>query len=253
MPTEASTNFDEKSLLYKLCDFLLTKRIYAKGLSRPVDISRGEFMEAVGDYIPGSNENAKWLAIAEELVGLLEYEENERGARLIRFADKNMTISKMKTSIPAKKITFIYKREDMGKYVDGLKAGDHLKKVPKKKVGGIIGRVELLEDESELKRITIYVNGDYDNPLEFRRSKYYALLYALARDGMVPYEKGFFDYLNSNAKNPLYKKHGFCLSKILKQEGDEILPNVPIVLRTQKFISQSVNKISPKAPKLKSA
>jgi hypothetical protein len=108
----------------------------------------------------------------------------------------------------------------------------------------VIEKIEVLEDKTELKKITLYINGDYNNPAEFKREQYSILFYNLARDNEVPYERGFFNYFNSNRANPLYKKYGFTLSKIFKQDSVYIEPNIPITLKTQKFISQTKNKTS---------
>lgn len=107
-----------------------------------------------------------------------------------------------------------------------------------------INKIEIIKDETEKKKISFYINEDYSKPFEFNRNKTWTLLYDLARDQEVEYNKPFFDYFNSNKDNPLYKKHKFSKTKILKMNGEYIEPNIPIVLRSQKSISTKINKES---------
>ncbi|MFA5936656.1 MAG: hypothetical protein WC822_02125 [Candidatus Paceibacterota bacterium] len=129
-----------------------------------------------------------------------------------------------------------YLKDRLGvEYHDKNKSGDKT-----------IQKIEVLEDKTELKAIVMFINGNYDKPIEFNRRKYFGLFYTLARDQEISYKKGFFDYFNSNPENPLRKKHGFKKSNILKKEYDYIKPNIPIVIRTQKLISQTKSKTSAK-------
>lgn len=107
-----------------------------------------------------------------------------------------------------------------------------------------IKKIEVVEDETELKAIVMYINEDYSNPIEFSRGKTSTFLYNLARDREVPYDRTSFNYINSNSIHPFYQNHGFIPSKILKQEGNCVKASVPIILRTQTFISRTINKIS---------
>jgi asparagine N-glycosylation enzyme membrane subunit Stt3 len=63
-------------------------------------------------------------------------------------------------------------------------------------------------------------------------------MYQLAKEQQVSYDKGFFDYFNSNKINPLYSKEGFNVTKILKQEDGAIVPNIGIEIVTQKAVTQ---------------
>lgn len=107
-----------------------------------------------------------------------------------------------------------------------------------------IEKIEILKDNSDRKAIVLYINGNYDIPIVFNRGKTSNLLYDLARDGEVPYNRSSFDYMNSNIAHPFYSKYGFAVSKILKQEKNFIQPNIPITLKHQKSITQTKNKIS---------
>ncbi len=108
-----------------------------------------------------------------------------------------------------------------------------------------IESIDILEDPTERKAITLYINENYENPFVFARRKYFSALYELARDEEIKYNKGVFDYFNSNAENPLYKKYKFSRSAILKKDLDYIKTGIPVILRTQKFLSQRNKKLKP--------
>ncbi len=101
-----------------------------------------------------------------------------------------------------------------------------------------IKQLEFLEDKNETKGITVYVNKEYGNPLKFNRGLYWKKIYELAKEAEVHYDKGFFDYFNSNQNNPLYGKGGFKLTQVLQKNGDYVVPNIKINLITQKKITQ---------------
>lgn len=101
-----------------------------------------------------------------------------------------------------------------------------------------ITRIDVLEDKNERKGVTIYININYENPETFLRKENWSEMYKLAREQYVPYKKAVFDYFNSNKKNPLYSRLGFRVTKILKQENGEIVPNIEIKLITQKAVTQ---------------
>ena len=114
------------------------------------------------------------------------------------------------------------------------------KKINLKK-GQEITQLELLKDEGEIKKITVYINVEYNSPKFYNRRKNWGKMYELAKEKQVSYNKGFFDYFNSNLSNPLYAKEGFKVTKILKQESNLIIPNIKINLITQKKVSQRLN------------
>ncbi|MBP6858065.1 MAG: hypothetical protein KBC11_02665 [Candidatus Pacebacteria bacterium] len=120
------------------------------------------------------------------------------------------------------------------------------KKDSKNKVGvkndQEIVSLELLEDKDEIKAITVFINGDYSNPIFCRRNATWGNMYELARDKQTRFNRSVYDYFNSNKKNPLYKgKEGFKVSKILKKDGSMMVPVVKINLIKQKKISQRLN------------
>ena len=104
-----------------------------------------------------------------------------------------------------------------------------------------IREIKVLEDKTKSKRITIYINIQYKDPKHFKRGKYWEKMYNLAEDQFVDYDKPFYDYFNSNSTNPLYKKEGFEVTKILNQEGGTIVPNIKIEIITQKAVTQRIN------------
>ena len=124
MPSEG---FTEKTLLYSLCDFLLRRRINTKGTNTPVSTSVSELITTLGTYTDESDDRAVWSIIASELENLLLYEENEKGGRLIRFADEQMNTEKMKVAESTETLIFIYNRADIERYINNLKDGDSKK------------------------------------------------------------------------------------------------------------------------------
>lgn len=108
--------------------------------------------------------------------------------------------------------------------------------------GDVVIKIEILEDKTETKKITLYINAVRNHPRYFnRREKSWVKLYELARDQRVPYHRGFFNYFNSNKNNPLYKREGFKPTKILNKEYDDIIPKIEIKLISQKKITQQLN------------
>lgn len=114
----------------------------------------------------------------------------------------------------------------------------------KKSINNQINKIEIIEDKTENKKVSFYINEDYSKLFEFSRNKTWTLLYNLAKDQEVDYEKQIFDYINSNKDNPLYSNYKFNITKILKMNGEYIEPNIPIVLKSQKTISTRRNKKS---------
>lgn len=239
--TNTPTNFNDKSLLYKLCEFLHDKRINTKGILMAVPISIKEFFGALSEYTSGANNNERWFAIVSELENLMEDEKNEKGERLIRFKDEQMTLEKMKIAGNNEIIKFIYKGEDIERYIDDLKKGDS-KKIKKKDRGGKIEKIEILKNNNEQGRIKVYINGAYEyEPIDFSRGKNWGLMYQIANDGEVAYNKAFYDYFNYSKLNPLYKTKGFEVTKILKEEAGFILPNIEIGMTTPNKITRQLN------------
>lgn len=110
--------------------------------------------------------------------------------------------------------------------------------------GGTIKKIEILKSKNNTGRIKVYVNGNYDNdPLDFARGKNWQLMYRVANGEEVVYDKKgkeFYDYFNSRKENPLYAKHGFEKTTILKREDGCIVPNIKIKLTTQNKITRQL-------------
>lgn len=103
-------------------------------------------------------------------------------------------------------------------------------------------KMEILEDETESKKITVYINTDYEKERSYKRGDNWKLMYELAENQTVEYKRGFFDYFNSNIKNPLYSKKEFKLTRVLKKDGDYIIPNIEIKIITQQAVSRRRKK-----------
>jgi hypothetical protein len=107
-----------------------------------------------------------------------------------------------------------------------------------------IKKIEVMVRNNEWEGIKMFINGNYNNPINFKNGEYVKLFYTLAQDQRISSSRGLVSYFNSNKANPLYKRTDFGLSKILTKNGNSIEPNIPILLRTQKFISHARNKVS---------
>jgi len=106
------------------------------------------------------------------------------------------------------------------------------------KKGGMIKCIEILKGDGRMK---VYVNKEYRQELDFSRGGNWGKLYEVAENGAVKFNKGFLDYFNSNQKNPLYAKHGFLKTKLLKEQDGEIVPNVEIALITKQKLNKRLN------------
>ena len=111
-------------------------------------------------------------------------------------------------------------------------------KIVRFKKGDSIKIIEILEGRG---RIKLHINEDYHLEPNFARGRYWGKMYELAETGSTDWDKAFFDYFNSNKNNPLYARHGLSVTKILKQEGDAIVPEIKIGLITQKKVTQRRN------------
>jgi hypothetical protein len=126
-------------------------------------------------------------------------------------------------------------------YKINLKTSSKKESMSNVNTGQSIKQLHLLEDKSERKEITVYININYSNPRNYNRKGSWKTMYELAKDKEVSYDKSFFDYFNSNKNNPLYKKEKFKVSKILKKKDNIIIPNIEIELVSQKKVSQRLN------------
>lgn len=96
--------------------------------------------------------------------------------------------------------------------------------------------LEILEKEGEPKYITVYINYHYLNPIYILNKKYGKALYKLAQDKFTDLDTGFLDYWNTNNRNKVYKMGGYNITKIAKQESDQIIQEDGTKI---KLISQS--------------
>ncbi|MCX6715618.1 MAG: hypothetical protein NT077_01215 [Candidatus Taylorbacteria bacterium] len=113
--------------------------------------------------------------------------------------------------------------------------------------GGFIEKIEILKNYNDQGRVKIYVNGIYDNLMDFTRGKSWDLMYQMARDMGVPYDKDsrkFYNYFNFNKFNPLYSKYGgFKITKLLKIVDGYIMPDKEIIMTTQNKITRRLNQL----------
>ena len=104
--------------------------------------------------------------------------------------------------------------------------------------GGKIEKIEVLENETKQEIITIYINGNYSNRMEFVRDGNWGSIYKLAEGKEVSFNKNLYNYFNRSKLNPLYAAEGFDVTEILKEKNGLILPNIEIKLITKNKIKQ---------------
>ena len=99
-----------------------------------------------------------------------------------------------------------------------------------------ISSIEFLVNSQRANKV--YINGYHSELLIFGEKKYWNKLYELANNRVIDFDKGFFDYFNSNKTNPLYKTHGYAITKILRKDKGMITPEIQIKIVTQKKVTQ---------------
>lgn len=145
------------------------------------------------------------------------------------------------TRKPIKFVYFTYNKETISIVNSFLEFVVDKKGTKTKKISGNqIIKIDILINNEGAGKIKIYINGNYSTMMGFSSGRYWGMMYNLAENQSVPYNKGFFDYFNSNLNNPIYLNYEFALTKILKKEGDYILPNIKIKLITQKQATQQL-------------
>ena len=110
--------------------------------------------------------------------------------------------------------------------------------------GGKIEKIEILRDGTNQERITIYVNGNYSNPMKFIRDENWKTIYKLAEGKKVSFDKNLYNYFNRSKLNPLYEAEGFDVTEILKEKSGLILPNIEIKITTKNKMTQRLNSLS---------
>ena len=85
---------------------------------------------------------------------------------------------------------------------------------------GQVNKIECIKHQSNTGKLKVIVNENYQSPpLEVTLGNYWTKFYELAEKQRVANSKGFFDYFNSNLKNPIYSKFKYKQSQILKFDG----------------------------------
>lgn len=104
--------------------------------------------------------------------------------------------------------------------------------------GGKIEKIEILGDGTNQEGITIYINGNSSNPMEFIRDDNWESIYKLAEGKEVSFNKNLYNYFNRSKLNPLYATEGFDVTEILKEKNGLILPNIEIRITTKNKMTQ---------------
>ena len=106
-----------------------------------------------------------------------------------------------------------------------------------------IEKIECLRHETNTSKLTVFINGDYQSPLEVKLKKNWTRFYELADKQQVAWYKPFFDYFNSTHGNPIYSRLGYQKTQVLKFDGGvRIIPKVTIAVITRQKFSRRRNK-----------
>src|SRR3989344_546598 len=112
-------------------------------------------------------------------------------------------------------------------------------KKEKVKVGGG-KKVNIIEVDEYGK---VYINKDYNHFITPRDSinenQYWEKIKEIAKGKDVIYEGGTVKYFNSNKNNPIYKKLGYEITKILERKGRNMKDTIKIENITNEKISRS--------------
>src|SRR3989344_504862 len=112
-------------------------------------------------------------------------------------------------------------------------------KKEKVKVGGG-KKVNIIEVDEYGK---VYINKDYNHFITPRDSinenQYWEKIKEIAKGKDVIYEGGTVKYFNSNKNNPIYKKLGYEITKILERKGRNMKATIKIENITNEKISRS--------------
>jgi len=95
-------------------------------------------------------------------------------------------------------------------------------------------------------KFQVVINGDYQNTIKGDRAKpSWNLLFEAAGGKEVWYDKTFknyLDYFSSNKKCRLYTQTGHKITKILKVEGGQIVPNIKMEVISEKAFKTRLKK-----------
>ncbi|MCC6323465.1 hypothetical protein IT400_01590 [Candidatus Nomurabacteria bacterium] len=113
-------------------------------------------------------------------------------------------------------------------------------KNPLERYGGEVQRIDILEDPKRQGRVKIYINENYHKELDFSRNIRWGGLYDLAERKSINHDRNILSYFNSQQTNPLYARHGFTVTKILKVRDGKIVSNIKIGIITQPKLTRKL-------------
>ncbi len=95
-------------------------------------------------------------------------------------------------------------------------------------------------------KFQVVINGNYQNTIKGDKAKdSWNLLFEAAEKKEIWYDqtyKSSLDLLNSNAKCRLYTQTGYKITKILKVEGGQIVPNIKMEVINEKAFKTRLKK-----------
>jgi hypothetical protein len=103
--------------------------------------------------------------------------------------------------------------------------------------------MEIIELQPLDTKLTVIINGNYQEPLTINKRKYWMAFYGLAEKKQMPKDRDVMNYFNTNKANPIYSRLGYKLTTVISLDGSkDMKPKVPITIISQKKFTQRKNK-----------
>lgn len=199
-----------KTILYRLCDFLVEHRLSeaGDGINNPITIPLGQLYS-----IASPNERKE----VKDKILMLNQEIKDNGTPLLEILNPT---NPFKTNAP---LLVRYKREDIEKYKKALLSGDEKAKKSKtarnseekdgiKKIIIVEPPAHLTDDDYN----KVVINEDYENAKKIKGICWKKLIGAIKGEE-IKATKQAMDYFNSNINCKIYFRGKYKLTKILEQ------------------------------------
>ena len=229
MLTDVTPYNSEKRLLFKLCYFLMDKKLTlaGKGIRRPLSIKMKDFKCL---FQPGQI-NSIILAseledIKEELKNIVKTETNNFGSKLLVINNPDVLNNIIESYNQNKEIILTYKRLEIKDYLEKLKKGDgeEERRVRENSSGMEIKSIYIVKPKNEGEKFRLVINEDYINAkgLQMGSELMKTLIKLIEDEENVKYDKKCEAYFNSTPACPIYYGGKYKRTKILEKKGEII-------------------------------
>lgn len=218
-------NPPRKTVLYRLCEFLVEYRLSeaGDGINNPIEIPKRALFG-----IASPNEYNE----LNKKIGMLSQEIKDNGLPLLEILKKNSRLLLLR-----------YKRNDIENYKKSLLSGDEetIKSQERRNREGkpVIRKITVVKpSDPDERKPKIILNDIYDESFEVSSNKWKKIIAAIedkksGGPGQIAGDKNFIDYYNHNKNNRLYSGEGYQFTKILILNPDnKIIINPDIETET---------------------